>query len=160
MSSDDFISIEVKGLDKLMAAFQKFPREVARQMSQAAHEAGKEIIETEGLKNYPGMTSANRPPTPYYIRGSGMKYKSYLKKTSETLKNRWYIRREGYNAKIGNSASYAKYVHGDEQAHHMGPLAAIPKGWKKLSDVAKDKMPEIKRIYQLHINKVIARLGL
>ena len=94
------------------------------------------------------------------MRGSGTQYKSYLKRTSENLGKKWYVKPAGLGVKIGNPASYAKWVHGDEQAAHMGKGARIPKGWKKLTDVAKDKMPKIRKIYQDAINHMIRKLGL
>ena len=150
---DDF-SFKVNGLDKLLAAFGKAPREVVKALQNAAAESSKEIIETQGLKNYPPMTKANKPPTPYYVRGYGTQYKSYLKPTSENMKQKWYVRREGIGARIGNPVSYAKWVHGDEQADAMAKI-----GWRKLVDVARDKLPKIQRIYQRLINMAIKKAG-
>jgi hypothetical protein len=33
-------------------------------------------------------------------------------------------------------------------------------GWRKLIDVAREKLPQIKAIYQAWINQAISRLGL
>ena len=151
------LKIKVEGLDKLIKAFDQFPREVARTMSQAGHEAARKVIlPTQGLQNYPPETGANQPPTPYYQRGAGMVYKSYTKHVSENLGKKWHVRRLGSGGtEIGNVASYAKYVHGDEQAKAM---AAI--GWRKLKDVASEKTDKIRVVYQKWINRLIRRLGL
>ena len=152
----DNFAIEIKGLDKLVKAFHKFPREIAKDMSQAGHEAGKEIIETEGLQDYPGRTKANLPPTPYYIRGTGTQYKSYNKGESENMKHKWYVRKAGYTTKIGNTASYAKWAHDDKlQAQAMAKI-----GWRKLREVAIEKMPKVTKIYQKWVDRTIKRLGL
>jgi hypothetical protein len=135
---------------------QFFPKEIARAMSQAGHEAANDVLlETRGLRQYPPHTSANAPPTPYYVRSQGTQYKSYLKHTSEKLGKQWYVRREAYSVKIGNRASYAKWVHGEEQARFMAP-----KGWKKLYETAKEKRKDIERVYQEWTDYTIKRLGL
>ena len=124
-------------------------------LAQAGKESSDLILNEPGLREYPPRTAANQPPTPYYERGRGVKYASYLKPTSENLGKQWYRKVEGSSIRIGNRASYAKWVHGDEQAAHMGKGARIPKGWKKLTDVAKDKFTTVKRIYQSWVNKAI-----
>ena len=149
--------IEIVGLDKLLAAFEKFPKKVARTMSQAGHEAAnKAILPTEGLQNYPPETAANMPPAPYYERGKGM-WTSATRNTykSENLGKQWYVKREGYKMRIGNRASYAKWVHGDEQA---GAMAGH--GWRKLVDVTKEKLSRIQKVYQAWTNKLLRELKL
>ena len=155
MPSNEFMSVEVKGMDRLLAGFKRFPQEIRDALQRGGRDSAQEILETKGLKDYPPKTPANLPPTPYYIRGSGIKYKSYLKPTSEKMRTLWYVKPQGLVTKIGNRASYAKWVHGDEQANAMAKI-----GWKKLTDVAKDKMPRIKRIYQGWINEAIRKLNL
>ncbi len=151
----DDLQIEIQGLDRLLKAFQKFPKKVARNMSQAGHEAGSDLLKTKGLRNYPNITAANRPPTPYYKRHVGMQYKTRNAADSEVLGDQWTIKRIGYGARIGNSASYAKYVHGDEQAKAMGRI-----GWKKLKETAKEKIKPITRVFQKWTNKTLRDLGL
>ena len=150
------IEIVVEGLDKLQRGMAQFPKEIARNMSEAAHEAGNEIIKTKGLQDYPPATAANKPPTPYYQRGFGMIYKNSTKGTSENYGKQFYVKREGLSTMIGNRASYAKYLTGqDDQALAMARI-----GWRKLIDVAKEKIGTIKRIYQAWIDKTIRDLGL
>ena len=152
------LKIKVEGLDKLMKGFERFPREIAREMSQAGHESADVILNTQGMRNYPPLTSANFPPVPYYQRGFGVRGSSaaYNRAVSENLGKKWHVRRLGSGGtEIGNVASYAKYVHGDEQAKAM---AAI--GWRKLKDVASEKTDKIRVVYQKWINRLIRRLGL
>ena len=150
------VQITVKGLDRLIKGLGRFPREIARYMSQAGHEAGEDVIlKTEGLRKYPPATSANQPPTPYYIRGRGTQYKSGNRGNSERLGTQFYVKREGWNTAIGNRASYAKYVVGEQQASFMKP-----KGWKKLFDVAKDKKAKIQKVYQAWVDKALRDFGL
>ena len=84
MPSNDFMSIEVKGMDRLLAGFKRFPQEIRDAMKRAGHDSAKEIIETKGLQNYPPKTKANQPPAPYYVRGRGTQSVSYTHLTLPT----------------------------------------------------------------------------
>ena len=149
------LQVELEGLDELQAKFEKFPTQVARNLSQAGHEAGTEVLDTKGLRRYPPATAANKPPTPYYIRGRGTQYASGNRGGSERLGTQFYIKRIGYNTEIGNPASYAKWVVGEQQASAMAP-----KGWRKLFDVATEKLPKIQKIFQAWIDKTLREVGL
>jgi len=154
--ADNNIQIEVKGLDRILKALDKFPGQIQRYIGQAGQEsADRVILPTEGLKKYPSASAANAPPTPYYIRGKGTQYASYNRGNSERLGTQFYTEVAGMSTKIGNRASYAKYVVGEGQARFMAP-----KGWRKLFDVAKEKVPQIKKVYEAWINKCIKDLGL
>ena len=150
------LQIEIVGLDKLMASLEKFPNKVRKTFKGAGEESSKIIIESKGLQDYPSETSANMPPAPYYERGKGM-WTSATRNTykSEVLGKQWYVKSSGFQTKIGNRASYARWVHGDEQARAM---AAI--GWKKLFDVAKSKIKRITKIYQMWVNRALRELNL
>ena len=156
---DDF-SFKTQGIDKLAANLDRLGRKLTVYLAHAGKEASDEILNEPGLRKYPPKTRANQPPTPYYVRGRGIKYASYLKPVSENLGKQWYRKVAGSSIRIGNRASYAKWVHGDEQAKHMSKDAAIPKGWRKLTDVATEKFTMIKKIYQAWVNKAIKELDL
>lgn len=154
--ADNVIEIEVRGVEKLVQALDRAPDVIRANMAAAAKEAGSEIINTEGLKVYPPETDANKPPEPYYIRGVGMQRVSGNNFKSEKYGSKFYVKTEGYGAIIGNSASYAKYLADEEdQATHMAKI-----GWRKLIDVARDKMQKIKKIFQAWVDKTIRDLGL
>lgn len=152
-----YISITVNGLDKVQRAIGEFPGQAASYLGMAGREAADRVIlSTEGLRAYPPMTAANAPPTPYYIRGRGTQLARRNLYNSERLGTRWYTRQDGlYITRVGNTASYARFVHGDEQARHM---AAI--GWRKLGEVAREKIGEISKTYQAWIDRLIRSLGL
>lgn len=153
---DNRIDIEVRGADKLARAFDEMPQKIIENMRAAAKEAGAEIINTRGLKVYPPLTDANKPPTPYYIRGRGMQYKTRNSGKSEKYGTRFYVRARGYGAVIGNTASYAKYLADEKlQARHMAKI-----GWRKLIDVAKEKIEAVRKIFQDWVDKTIRDLGL
>lgn len=150
------IKIDVEGEEKLIAAIEKYPREVGRNLGAAGKEAANMILDIEGLRRYPPETESNMPPEPYYIRGRGMQYKSKNTMKSERLGTRWYVRQKvgGYITQIGNSASYAKYVHGDQQS------SKLKAAWRRLSDVAQEQMGTITDIYNRWIAYTLKKLGL
>lgn len=161
--------IELQNADKLQAAISKFPREAQRYLSAAGKEAAELILNTEGLRKYPPSTEANEPGRTvtvtlggkevtfrrgYYIRGRGMQvpvrgggYRSLG--NSERLGSQWFVQREGYGTAISNRASYARYVVGDEQASWMAVI-----GWRKLGDVATQRLTEITEIYTRWVDKL------
>ena len=114
---DDFFTFKAEGIEKLAAAMKRLPREIQLHLAQAGKEASVEILREEGLRRYPPATKANKPPAPYYVRGSGTQYVSYLKPTSENLGKKWVRKVEGSSIRIGNVASYAKWVHGLSLIH-------------------------------------------
>ncbi len=150
------LSITVKGLDELSQALKDVPEQLEATIGQAGQEIGRTVLEAEGLRRYPPLTYANQPPTPYYIRGSGTHYARGNDKRSERLGTQYYVETQGYVTTIGNRASYAKYVSGDEdQAQAMAA-----KGWRKLFEVAEEKMGEITRIYEGWVARALKALGL
>ena len=149
--------IKVKGLDKLVKAFAKFPREITKNMRQAGKQAAEDVIlKTEGTANYPPATAANQPPTPYYERGRGTwTSPGNNLGNSENLGKKWTMKSQGFNTKIDNAASYAKWVHGPDQAQAMARI-----GWRKIFDVAKEKIVPITKVYQRWVDKTIRQLRL
>lgn len=150
-------TIKIEGLKELETAFKKFPAEVSKNVDAAGQEAAKKaLLPTVGLQKYPPATAANFPPEPYYIRGRGTMRKGVLKATSERLGTQWYVRKSGkLGTEIGNRASYARWVHGEEQA---GAMARI--GWRRLVDVAKEKTAMIIKIYDKWIKYTLKKVGL
>jgi hypothetical protein len=141
----------------LQAALRKFPKLATRYLQAAGVEAHKRVIlQTPGIK-YPPMTDANRPPVPYYIRGRGTQTAHGNLGNSERLGTQWYTKPAGTGTWIGNRASYAQYVHGDEDEQAKA-MAAI--GWKRLIDVINARMPEIVKVYQAWVNKLLVACGL
>jgi len=150
-------SIVTMGLDDLQRKFAAFQKEIQKSFSQAGKEAGTEILKTQGLRQYPPATAANRPPAPFYVRGHGTEYASgENSNTSENLGKQWYTQASGdYGTEVGNRASYAPFVHGEEQARNMAT-----KGWRKLIEVANDMSKRIAEIYEKWTAYTIKKLGL
>lgn len=149
------LEIKVKGLDKVLDGTKKLVREIEWGMTKAGQEASKEIVETEGLQKYPPTTAANRPPVPYYVRGEGMQTARGNDGKSERYGTQFYTKQSDYTTTIGNSAGYAPYLGGDEQARAMARI-----GWRKLYDVASEKIGKITQIFQAWIDKAINKSGL
>jgi hypothetical protein len=153
----DAIKVEVRGAKELEKAIKRFPAEANKYMRQAGQEAADRVVlPTQGLRKYPPATSANAPPTPYYIRGRGTQYQTRNTGTSERLGTQWYTKPVDYGIEIGNRASYAKWVHSDEmQAGHIAP-----KGWRKLREATEEQMDKITKVYQAWVDKLIKAVGL
>ena len=153
--SDEFLTIKIDGIEKLTANMTALGQELNDGLTGAGLEAAREVLDTPGLRVYPPATAANQPPTPYYIRGRGTQYKRGNNGKSERYGTQFTTNQVGTVTYIGNRASYAPYLGGEKQAQVMKNI-----GWRKLLDVAKEKLPKIKAIYQAWINRAIKRLGL
>ena len=147
--------IVLEGLKETVAKLGAFPAELKRALTAGGEEASNEILDTEGLRNYPPSTAANRPPTPYYIRGKGTQYGNSNSGSSERYGTQWHVTTRGYTTTIGNRASYGQFVGGDKQPQHMAD-----KGWRKLFDVADQKRAVIQRIYSDWLERAKRRVGL
>jgi len=150
------LRLEIENLTNLLRAFQLYPEEVVKALVQAGDEAIKGVLlPTEGLQNYPPITEANLPPEPYYRRGFGIIAKNKKYPVSEQLGKQWYITFSGTQIEVGNRASYAEWLHGEDQANAMGGI-----GWRKIEEVAEEKKGSMERIYQAWIDRIITKLGL
>jgi hypothetical protein len=170
--ADGPIKITVTGLKELQAAIAKFPKQVEIYMVRAGQESARKVIlTTRGMQKYPPAGEANAPRSygsfysiatrkvsnRWYQRGYGSKWA--LKgggtggsATSENLGKQWYVmHRSTFTTEIGNRASYAKYVHDDEQQARF----MAPKGWRKLKEVATEKMPQLVKVYDAWIKKLL-----
>lgn len=150
------IRIRIEGLDKLLKALAKFPQEARHYLRGAGEEASRDaILKTTGLQKYPPSTAANQPPAPYYKRGVGMVYTSRIRATSERLGTQWTVKSDALKTTISNRASYAKWVHGEQQARAMARI-----GWHQLFETAKEKQSEIQAVYNKWVAALLRKLEL
>jgi len=153
------LKVRVRGLTALTEGFRRAPKAIGQAVADASTLAGKRIIDTVGLGKYPPMGPGNQPPTPYYVRGEGTQLKSKNLHNSEKLGARFHSLGEarglGAVIKLGNTASYAPYVVGDEQSRVMAKI-----GWRKLRDVAKQKLSEVGKIFEEVIGAALKQIGL
>lgn len=163
--------IQITGLDTARNALSQFPTQIKARMKVAGQDAAQIIMETEGLRKYPPSTERNEPGRmrtignksvrmPYYVRGRGtmmpVRGGGYTQMAnSERFGTKWYTKSAGLDTLVGNPVSYASYLSGESQA---GWAAGV--GWRKLIEVANEKMSEIKGIYERHIAALINQLGL
>jgi hypothetical protein len=151
------IHIAIEGTEELAVALRKYPDELARYLAQAAEEVGVEVYDSPGLSQYPPLTAANLPPVPYYVRGRGTQVSAAKNlHNSERYGTQFYARAERADIIVGNRASYAQYLTDDE--FQAAAMAAI--GWRKLIDVANEKIAAVTEIYQGWADKLIEDLDL
>jgi len=158
------IRISIKGMAEVQHALENFPRQLAQYLARAGWEAGSEILNTKGLRAYP----PDKPRAPqsqywsdnqrrhfFWLLRTGqieVPYRRGLSRRSETYGKQFYIDRDVNNwiTRIGNRASYAKYLGGLEQSKYMEN-----RGWLQLRFAAGQKFFRIQKIYEAWINRLI-----
>ena len=149
------ISLKIEGLDKLEAALKKAPAVIDDAVEAAGDQIGNVILETRGIRLYPPATQANRPPTPYYIRGVGTQTARGNRNNSQMMNKKFTVKTASRVIRIANSATYAPHVIGEFQAKHMKAI-----GWRSMIDVAKEKQPELTRILNAWLQRAFDKLEL
>ena len=152
------ITIRLEGLEKYQSKLEEIKKRLNRYMTAAALEASRTVIlPTVGVQKYPPITSQRRSPDyPYYHRGMGTwTSPDHNTCTSEEYGKQWYHRSEELGVRVGNSASYAQWLVGKNQATRMAGF-----GWRKISDVAEEKKPQIKQVFLNWLNKLLHDVGL
>lgn len=173
------IRITVDGYDKVLEALKQAPGKLKQALRAAGDESARRVVlATSGLKRYPASTAANRAGRVrevqfrngqrgsfrqnFYTRSRGLNvavrgggYKQFTE--SERLGAQWTVRsaNSGLQTEIGNRASYASILHGDEQAGWADRY-----GWRQLADVVEQKTESIQIVYQAWIDKLIKEIGL
>ena len=135
--------LDIKGIDRLIA---KLGLVATARFIQPRLKAGAAAI-TNRLKRYPPAGSGNLPgryPKRWYQRGYGPRWALKKggaggKKLSQRLGTRWAYNLYGVRAVIGNAASYAPYVQGEEKQSKVHELI----GWETAEDAAEQELPGI-----------------
>jgi hypothetical protein len=179
MPQGDFLTIDIDKaqLDKLDRALKQFASQADRYMAAAGEEIVKDVIlPTRGIGSYPPADAANKPGRfkmvtfgdgktanfrmGYYERDQGMNqpvrgggYK--IVTGSQVYGKNFVVTTKGSSVTIGNNAKYAMLVGGANQAR-----ALSARGWRKLFDVAKEKIGEINIRYNKWVAKLIRDVGL
>ena len=167
--ADDW-KIEIKN-EKILAAFKNYPKQLGIYVARAGQEAAYEILKTPGLKSYP-RDIPRAPQAQYWTekqrkhffwllkRGDiEVPYRRGLSRKSERYGTQYYIDRDltKLEIKIGNRASYAKYLAGDDSQQSKYMAA---RGWLQLYKTARSKENRIIMIYNAWINKLLKDLNL
>ena len=155
--------MEVKvDADKFQQAIERLPRLLLNELNIAGYKVSKLVLETEGVKKYPPLTTQKRDTgkvgDKWYERGRGQAYRTTAgvkyNETSERYGTQWGTQVRPNKVRLTNRASYGKYLGGAQQAKHMRKF-----GWRKIINVIKEKMGMIKAIYQGAIRKAATRAG-
>lgn len=149
--------VEIRGLDELtrrLDSFKDLKKVIPALEASARHIEGV-------VKEYAPETAANKeggPGSRWYQRGFGPKWKVksgeiHGRKTSETLGRKWTVqsKNHGLTQIIGNNVSYAKYVHGEEQAHFHAD-----RGWKTIFDVVKQESDTVLNFVKDRVDKILS----
>lgn len=148
------ISIKITGIESIRKKLGSASYQLDHALSEAGTKAGMEIVKQKGIAAYPPSTAANRPPIPYYIRGRGTETKTGNKLNSQNLGRQWTVVPIRGGARVENKVSYAKYVHGTEQAKSMATI-----GWRKLETVAQQSVGKIKQHFINSIKKLFQSMS-
>ncbi len=152
-------NVELRGFEEVQAMIGRLTNlkpAVNALHAGAVHVKGK-------IAQYPPSSPANSPgpyPKRWYQRGYGPRWARKRRtgvggrRTSETLGRRWTVeaRDGGLTQVVGNNASYAPYVHGDED--QAGFHAA--RGWKTVGQVAEEESETVVQFVADEIEKAIA----
>jgi len=169
-------TLDAKDLDRLADAFAKAP-ELAQDVMGGRMETNLMLIE-EPLQNYPPQPPRDRAKTfNTYVRGRGRYPRSAfpggqfnakaargliragkVKLTSERLGTKWThqveFSDEAITGVLGNTASYADEVQGDQQAAFHAET-----GWKTLDDVLLQQEQAIYDNFEAGIDELWEKLG-
>lgn len=146
----DTVRFSFEGLDILQRNLDAVKDDLLPYLQAAGEESCKEILNTDGVQKYPPATAANEPPVPYYIRGRGMQTANGNNGKSEKFGSRWTVKSVGFTTTLRNNTSYAHYIAGENQSRAMARI-----GWRKLIDVATEKIERIGKIYDGWVSKLI-----
>jgi hypothetical protein len=145
------IGIKVTGLSEITAKLKEAPETMRATFSAAGNEVAREVLDVEGVRRYPPAPRAYAPPYPYYVRGVGTQYSPAANSmSSEKFGTQFYTESQPFKVVIGNRASYAKWIVGEAQANRMAGI-----GWRRLVDVAQEKIGPITKIFQGWIDRAL-----
>ena len=166
------IKLDPESERKFSRALDRFAQQSDRYIAAAGREISEDIIlPTMGVMRYPPADEANQPGRTktvtfgngkvvtfrmgYYERGRGMfvpvRGGGYrLASGSKRYGSQFNTATRRDQVIIGNTAPYAIYLGGEQQPAFMGA-----RGWRKLADVAREKIAEILNVYSLWVRKLI-----
>lgn len=146
--------MKIEGMEKLL---EKIGRLKTGQYIKTILTVTAEILKGKTSK-YPDWSDTPDANGRWYERGYGPRWQRKSggvggRKTSENLGRKWYTRVSTLRAEIGNTASYAAYVHNkpDQAWFHR------KHGWSTIQDVYEDEISELEakanEIIEKELNK-------
>lgn len=148
-------TLTIKGIDELRAKLGALEAgKLLRPVMTAAVERAKSAIAV-----YPPASEANTPnQRRWYERGWGSKWMRADgtvggKKSSEMLGRSWTtsVAQDGRSAEVGTKVTYAQYV----QDRDFQPAFHKNRGWRTVQDVAEEQGPEIVKMIEDEINRIL-----
>jgi hypothetical protein len=163
--ADDFIAVDITGLQDLGERFKKLP--------PAMQEEGMKEVNTymlNVLRQYPAEKRIKRSAAYPEVNGwfsdkqrrwffaalrSGELDLPYSR-TQELGKAWKVVGNEAAKSIIANEAPAAPYVMGDTEQSRMSKMI----GWKKISDIVKERMPRILERFDVGVKNAVKKLRL
>jgi hypothetical protein len=157
MADESPITIEVTGIDELLARYQ-LSEQISTQLLVDAMGNALDYV-AQDAATYPAETAANQPPPPYYIRGTGTQLAHRNLGESQQLGEHWAeevsLENDGVIGTVSNAVTYAPYVQG--RTMQAGPLATI--GWRTVSKIKDDVSDKVTEYFQVASKLLVAFLN-
>lgn len=160
--ADDFIGLEVAGVEELRTLLAKVPDAVG---GEAVDEVNKYLVNV--LKQYPpykhvkykdaygGWKSEKQRRYVMARISEGTITPGYANRSQEFSRG-WKTVDKGINSLIVNEVPYGRYLMGDTtQARMMGMI-----GWDRITFIIRERMPEIIKKAVAGVKKGLAKLGI
>lgn len=161
--ADDFIAIDVTGIEEISKKLAKLPDAVA---DEGTDEANKYLLNV--LKTYPPYRYVSRKSAYGQTFVSDKQRKYVMARIREgsitpgranrtqTFRAGWRIIGAGAKSIIANETPYGKYLMDDQgQARQPGLV-----GWKKISAITKERINAILKAFDGGVSRAIKHLGL
>lgn len=141
----------VVGMDHLQRKLKKLERP-ARSVAKGMTNYYQDI---QGrAEEYAPLSPANRPPAPYYVRGTGTFTGQTYQKTSQKMSNKWIwkVQRMGNRVRlvIKNMATYSSFVIGEKQTRYHSM-----RGWLRVDKYVEMTEPRALREIEKQIDRDI-----
>lgn len=160
--ADDFIGLEVYGVEEIRSLLAKVPTAVA---DEAVDEVNKYLLNV--LKQYPpykhvryadaygGFKSDKQRRYVMARIAEGTITPGYANRSQNFAKG-WKVVDKGVSSLIVNEVPYGHYLMGDTtQARIMGMI-----GWDRITFIIRERMPEIVKKAVAGVKKGLAKLGI
>lgn len=160
--ANDFVGVEINGLEELQAKLKKLPPEVA---DEGANNAYDYLLNV--MRKYPPKKKVSRKQA-YGVTFFSDKQRRFffwaLKSgainvpygRTQALSRGWRKVGEGRSAFLANESPYGVYMYDDVRQSRMSKLI----GWKTLGQTLKERTKEIVRRFDAGTKKAIKKLGL
>jgi hypothetical protein len=160
------VSVEIKGAEVIIRSLERVNANMGEAMKPAIVRAADTV--RQYVSEYPPATAANLPSPghTHYERGMGSVYvrktdgKHTVRKTSEMLNRKWSTKYRftatEAEAIVGNSASYAPYVHDDRKqaAFHAR------RNWRTVQQAITVNRDKIRQFFEQAVRDAVQRSNL